>query len=177
MKRVLIILLVSAFCGLASAQGFRIGVAGDLTFPTGDFADASNSSGWGAEAFAVFDVALLTITARAGYMDFGSKDFDYGPGLTASTKTTAIPILAGLRWDFGLGVGPSFYAGVEAGVTTFNFTYETEGVTAPGDESTTEFTVSPNVGLTVMGFDLGAYYMMIKDANFWGLRLGYGFGF
>jgi hypothetical protein len=175
MKKVLMIMLVLSFCSMVSAQGFKIGAAGDLTFPTGDWADLY-SGGWGAEAFAVLDLAVLTVTARAGYMDFGSSDFEFGPGQTASTKIKAVPILAGLRWDFGIPVGPSFYVGVEAGVTNFTTTYEAEGFTVPGDESDSKFTVSPNAGVTLMGFDLGAYYMIISDANYWGLRLGWGFG-
>ena len=176
MKHILIILLVLSFCGMASAQGFKLGVAGDLTFPTGDWAEAY-SSGWGAEAFAVIDVVMFTITARAGYMDFGSVDFNYGPGMTGSTKLKAVPILGGLRWDFGVPVGPSFFVGVEAGVTTFTSSYSAAGIEVPSDESETKFTVSPNAGVTLLGFELGAYYNIIKDANYWGLRLGYGFGF
>jgi len=175
MKKVLMILLILSFCGLASAQGFKLGAAGDLTFPTGNFSDVAQS-GWGVEAFAVFDVVLMNITARAGYMDFGSSDSPFGPGQTISTKITAVPILAGLRWEFGVPVGPSFYVGVEAGVTNFTTSFEAEGFTVPGDESESKFTISPNAGVTLLGFDLGAYYMIISDANYWGLRLGWGFG-
>lgn len=177
MKKILIALLVLSFCGLASAQGFKIGIAGDLTYPTGDWADLTNSSGWGVEAFGVVDIVLLTATARVGYMNFGEKEFDLGGGEKLTATTTSIPILAGLRWNFGLPVGPSFYAGVEAGVSLFTTTYESSGtIVADPDQTSSEFTLSPNIGVEFLGFDLGAYYMSIKDANYWGLRLGWGIG-
>ena len=147
-----------------------------MTYPTGDWADLTNSSGWGVEAFGVVDIMLLTVTARVGYMDFGEKDFDIG-GIKGSSKITSVPILAGLRWNFGLPVGPSFYAGLEAGVSMFTTSYSYDDTSVPNpDETSSEFTLSPNVGLTFLGFELGAYYNIIKDANYWGLRLGWGIG-
>ncbi len=178
MKKMLIILLVLSFCSLASAQGFKIGAAGNLGFPTGDFADITSGTAWGVEAFGVVDVVLLTITARVGYMNFGEKEFDIGFGETAKVTTSSVPILAGLRWNFGVPVvGPSFYAGLEAGVSMFTVTYEGAGAfAADGDETSSEFTLSPNIGVEIAGFDIGAYYMMISDANYWGFRLGWGIG-
>lgn len=175
MKKMLIILLVLSFCSLASAQGFKIGAAGNLGFPTGDFADITSGTAWGVEAFGVVDVVLLTVTARVGYMNFGEKEIDYGFGEPAKVTTTSVPILAGLRWNFGVPVvGPSFYAGLEAGVSMFTVT--SSGGLADGDATSSEFTLSPNIGVEIAGFDIGAYYMMISDANYWGFRLGWGIG-
>jgi len=106
-------------------------------------------------------------------MDFGEIEFEN----EGKVATTSVPILAGLRWNFGVPVGPSFYAGLEAGVSMFTVTYENVGPSVTsGDETSTEFTLSPNIGLEFMGFDIGAYYMVISDANYWGLRLGWGIG-
>ncbi len=173
MKKFLIVLVILSFSGIASAQGFKLGVAGTAAFPTGDWSEFT-STGYGVDAFGVFDIMLLTLTVRAGYLSFGETEYTIaGEKVTESTK--AIPVMAGLRWDFGMPVGPSFYAGVEAGIHAFTTTVEVAGVTAP-DKTNTEFSIGPNVGLEFAGFDLSAFYMIIKDANYWGLRLGWGIG-
>ncbi|MCK4560101.1 MAG: hypothetical protein KAV45_09980 [Calditrichia bacterium] len=173
MKKFLIVLVILSFAGISSAQGFKLGVAGTAAFPTGDWSEFT-STGYGVDAFGVFDIMLLTLTVRAGYLSFGENEEEIF-GETYKTSITAIPVMAGLRWDFGLPVGPSFYAGVEAGLHAFTTTVEVGGVTAPS-ESNTEFALAPNVGLEFAGFDLSAFYMIIKDANYWGLRLGWGIG-
>ncbi len=173
MKKFLIVLVILSLSGIASAQGFKLGVAGTAAFPTGDWSEFT-STGYGVDAFGVFDIMLLTLTVRAGYLSFGENEEEIF-GETYKTSITAIPVMAGLRWDFGLPVGPSFYAGVEAGIHAFTTTVEAAGVTVP-DETDTKFAFAPNVGLEFAGFDLSAFYMIIKDANYWGLRLGWGIG-
>ncbi len=178
MKKILIVLLVLSFCGIVSAQGFKIGVAGDLAKPTGDWADVTGSTGWGVHAFGVFDLMVLTVTARAGYMDFGEYSEEIlGNEITMHTK--AIPIMAGLRWNFGLPVGPSVYVGAEAGVHNFTVDVEISGLgsTIPAvTESETRFSLSPSVGLELGPLDLAVYYMYIKDFSYFGARVGFGFG-
>jgi len=173
MKKFLIVLIILSFAGISSAQGFKLGVAGTAAFPTGDWSEFT-STGYGVDAFGVFDIMLLTLTVRAGYLSFGENEEEIF-GETYKTSITAIPVMAGLRWDFGLPVGPSFYAGVEAGIHSFTTTIEAAGETLPS-ETNTEFAIAPNVGLEFAGFDLSAFYMIIKDANYWGLRLGWGIG-
>jgi hypothetical protein len=173
MKKFLIVLIILSFAGISSAQGFKLGVAGTAAFPTGDWSEFT-STGYGVDAFGVFDIMLLTLTVRAGYLSFGENEYEV-LGEKYTTSTTAIPVMAGLRWDFGLPVGPSFYAGVEAGIHSFTTTIEAAGTTLPS-ETDTKFAFAPNVGLEFVGFDLSAYYMIIKDANYWGLRLGWGIG-
>jgi len=175
MKKIVIVLLVLAFAGISSAQGFKLGVAGNVTFPQGDWSEFTSSTGWGVDAFGVFDLMLLTLTVRAGYLNFGEKEYDGGLGEMFKTSTTAIPVMAGLRWNFGAPVGPSFYVGAEAGIHSFATTTEFEGVTLT-DETSTEFAFAPNVGVELAGFDISAYYMIIKDANYFGVRLGWGIG-
>jgi hypothetical protein len=177
MKKISIVIMILLMCVLASAQGFKIGAAGNVVFPLGDFADATSSPGYGVDAFGVFDLMVLTVTARVGYLSFGEKEVDVAPGVSYKSSVKAIPIMAGLRWEFGAPVGPSFYAGVEAGVHNFTTEISGGGVSFPdADESKSKFAVSPNVGIELLGLDVSAYYMYIKDASYWGVRLGYGLG-
>jgi len=177
MKMISVIILVLLMCVLASAQGFKIGAAGNVVFPLGDFADKTNSTGYGVDAFGVFDLMVLTVTARVGYLDFGEKEVEAFPGVSYKSSIKAIPIMAGVRWEFGVPVGPSFYAGVEAGIHNFTTEISGGGVSFPDkDKSESKFALSPNVGVELMGLDVSAYYMYIKDASYWGVRLGYGLG-
>jgi opacity protein-like surface antigen len=173
MKKILIVLIVLSFAGISSAQGFKLGVAGTAAFPTGDWSEFT-STGYGVDAFGVFDLMVLTLTVRGGYLSFGDNETEE-LGINVKTSLSAVPVMAGLRWDFGLPVGPSFYVGAEAGIHAFTTTVEVEGVAAP-TESETKFAFAPNVGLEFAGFDISAFYMIIKDANYWGLRLGWGIG-
>jgi hypothetical protein len=173
MKKILIVLLILTFAGISSAQGFKLGVAGNAVFPTGDWKEFTGS-GWGVDAFGVFDVVLVTLTVRAGYLSFGENEQQI-LGETYKTSVSAVPVMAGLRWDFGMPVGPSFYVGAEAGIHNFTTSVEAAGQSIPS-ESESKFAFGPNVGVEIIGFDLSAYYMIISDANYWGLRLGWGFG-
>ena len=177
MKKIFIIIVILSLSTIASAQGFKLGIAGNAVFPLGDFKEVTNSTGYGVDAFGVFDLMAFTITARVGYIDFGSKEFDLGGGEKYTSSIKAIPVMGGLRWNFGLPVGPSFYAGVEAGIHSFTTEVTYEGVSIPNtSESETKFALAPNIGVEVIGFDISAYYMYIKDASYWGLRLGWGIG-
>jgi len=173
MKKILIVLLILTFAGISSAQGFKLGVAGNVVIPTGDWSEFT-STGYGADAFGVFDLMVLTLTVRAGYLSFGENEREV-LGETRKTSISAVPVMAGLRWNFGAPVGPSFYAGLEAGVHSFTTTIGQGGETLP-TESNTEFAIGPNLGVEIAGFDISACYMIISDANYWGLRLGWGIG-
>jgi hypothetical protein len=173
MKKIVIVLLVLAFAGISSAQGFKLGAAGTVAFPTGDWSELTDT-GWGVDAFGVFDLMLLTLTVRAGYMSFGGKEFEE-LGEKFKTDITVVPVMAGLRWSFGAPVGPSFYAGLEAGVHNYTTTVEFGGETLPS-ETETKFAIGPNLGVELAGFDISAFYMLVSDANYWGLRVGWGIG-
>jgi opacity protein-like surface antigen len=173
MKKVLIIIIILSFAGISSAQGFKLGLAGNAVFPTGEWSNLT-SSGYGVDAYGVFDVVLFTLTVRAGYLSFGDYEQEFA-GEKSTISMSAVPVMAGLRWEFGLPVGPLFFAGVEAGVHNFTTTVEVAGNTLPS-ASESKFAFGPNVGLEIAGFDLMAYYMIISDLNYWGLRLGWGIG-
>ena len=173
MKKILIVLILMALSSMVSAQGFKLGAAGNVVFPTGEFSEF-NSTGWGVDAFAIFDLIAVTLTARVGYISFGEGDLGEA-GELFKTTTTAVPVMVGARWNFGVGVGPSFYAELEAGIHSFSTSAETVGVGGE-KESTTEFAFAPVVGVEIAGFDISAYYMIISDANYIGLRVGWGIG-
>jgi hypothetical protein len=117
---------------------------------------------------------VVTLTARAGYMSFGENE-ETSLGENIKTSITCVPVMAGLRWNFGAPVGPSFYAGLEAGVHNFTTQVEVEGETFPS-ETNTEFAIGPNLGVELAGFDISAFYMFVSDHKYWGLRLGWGIG-
>ncbi len=173
MKKILIIMIVLTLSGIASAQGFKVGAAGNIVFPTGEFSEF-NSTGWGVDAFGIFDLGALTLTARVGYISFGEGEISE-LGELVKTTTTAVPVMAGVRWGFGGLVGPSLYAGLEAGIHSFSTSAETVGIGGEA-ESTTEFAFAPIVGVEIAGFDISAYYMIISDANYLGLRVAWGIG-
>ena len=173
MKKILMIIIILSFAGISSAQGFKLGLAGNAVFPTGDWSELT-SSGYGVDAYGVLDIVLFTLTVRAGYLSFGDYEQEF-IGEKSTVSMSAIPIMAGLRWEFGLPVGPSFFAGIEAGVHNFATTIEVDGNTLLS-ESKSKFAFGPNVGLEIAGFDISAYYMLISDWSYWGLRLGWGIG-
>ena len=177
MRKIFIVLIILSLCSLASAQGFKLGIAGNATFPLGDFKDYAKSPGYGIDAFGVFDLMVLTVTARVGYLDFGEKDWMQDNVKLGTAKYKAVVGMAGLRWEFGLPVLPSFYAGLEGGIHAFTREYTMGAAEVPNpDESETKFSISPNVGVSFAGFDVSAYYMYIKDMSYWGVRLGWGIG-
>ena len=171
-KPTIIILMLLVFAGISSAQGLRLGVAGNVVFPTSDLKEVAANTGWGVDAFGVFDLMKLNITARTGYYDFGIKDH----GLF-ETHYKAIPILVGLRFD--APVIPGGYAGLEMGLHAFTINNNNRGTQLPTNSETSrsEFSVSPNIGVAIAGFDVSAYYMWIKTGlSYYGIRVGYGLG-
>ena len=122
MKKILIVFILLALSSMVSAQGFKVGAAGNIVFPTGEFSEF-NSTGWGVDAFGIFDLMALTLTARVGYISFGEGEISE-LGELVKTTTTAVPVMAGVRWGFGAPVGPSFYGGLEAGIHSFSTSAE-----------------------------------------------------
>ncbi|MBN1480561.1 hypothetical protein JXA70_09845 [candidate division KSB1 bacterium] len=176
--------------------GLRFGANANITQPTatlafdqlssGDLSETFNPTGFGVTAFGMADLVLLTVTADVGYLDFGKQSYSFAVDLagntetvTANTHVTAIPILAGLRWEFGLPVGPKFHFGFQAGLHNFTFTYEGTAVDQKlidEEETSSKFSVSPIIGLRWSSVDASLLYMVVEDFNYVGLRVGYTFG-
>ncbi|MBN1559171.1 hypothetical protein JW998_02905 [candidate division KSB1 bacterium] len=175
--------------------GLRIGANANITQPSATIAfeqltnDSFNPTGFGVTGFAMADLMLLKITADIGYIDFGEQSYEWeAPDefpttmkkVSAQAKVTAIPILVGLRWEAGLPVGPKFHFGFQAGVHNFTYTYEGTAIETTfvnETETTTEFSIAPIIGLRWSALEASLLYMIVKDFNYVGLRVGYTFGF
>ena len=161
-------------CQPLLSQGLKIGIEGQGAFPSGDFNDTAGA-GWGASALLVVNLGGFGITGNVGYLAFGDQDVNVGDG-QAKLSTNAIPVLGGLRLYLGGGVGPKFHIGGQAGFHRFNVDLkdipDSVGNLDP-NRSDTEFSIGPVVGIEAGSLDLSATYMIIKDANYVGLRLGF----
>ena len=53
MKKIFIIIVILSLSTIASAQGFKLGIAGNAVFPLSNdkFKEATNSTGYGVDAF------------------------------------------------------------------------------------------------------------------------------
>jgi hypothetical protein len=173
--------------------GLRVGANANLVQPSATLAldqaegkdPEFNPTGFGITGFAMANILFINVTADVGYINFGEQNFDYDVPLlddkiSASAKVTAVPIMIGLRKEFGLPVGPKFHIGAQVGVHNFTYTYEFEAADfANLEEEKTEskFSVAPVVGLRMGALDASLLYMIIEDFNYVGLRVGYTFGF
>lgn len=198
MKRLFILasLLVFLLFGQSFALiGLRVGANANLVQPSATLAVEQalgkapefNPTGFGITGFAVADIVLFKVTAEAGYINFGEQSIEFEfPALSsfaipsASVKITAVPIMVGLRKEFGLPVGPKLYIGAQAGVHNFTYTYEGEAVDLgyiDAEQTESKFSLAPVVGLSWSSLEASALYMIIEDFNYIGLRVGYSFGF
>ncbi|MCK6621844.1 MAG: outer membrane beta-barrel protein [Calditrichaceae bacterium] len=175
MKRLLMVLLIlagmSLYQSVYALPGLKFGVEGNLAMPQGDFGDVAGT-GYGLTAFAMFTLMpAINLSAHAGYMIFGGKDFQTPAG-NVEYDYSAIPILAGVR--FYVLPMPKLYLAGQLGFHNFKVTTKSPGG-GESDDSSTEFSFAPTVGVEFGPLDASAFYMIISDANYIGLRLGYGF--
>jgi hypothetical protein len=173
MKKTLVVLVMIFMVSQAWGLGIKIGVGGDIALPQGDWKDVTNN-GFGGSLFAVVDVMVLKITGDVGYISFGTKTVGEDP-FKYEYQTSAVPVLVGVRYDFGAPVGPKLFAGVKLGYHFFTSTVKLGGETLPTDNES-KFTIAPYVGVSLLMFELTGHYMIIKDANYIGLRLAYTLG-
>lgn len=175
--------------------GLRVGANVNITQPSATIAfeqltnESFNPTGFGVTGFAIADLALLKVTADVGYIDFGQQSYEWSAPkdiptnmqkITAQANVTAIPLLIGLRWEMGLPIGPTLHVGFQTGVHNFTFTYEGTAVETTfvnETETSTEFSLAPIIGLRWSGLEASLLYMIVKDFNYVGLRVGYSFGF
>jgi hypothetical protein len=173
MKKALVVLMAAFMVSQAWGLGLKVGIGGDLSLPQGDWKDVTNT-GFGGSLFAVVDVMVLKVTGDVGYISYGTKTVGEDP-FKYEYQTSAVPVLIGLRYEFGAPVGPKVHAGVKLGYHFFTTTVKLGGETVPTDNKE-EFTIAPYVGVSLMMFELTGHYMIIKDANYIGLRLAYTIG-
>lgn len=175
MKKVLAVLIVTFMVSQAWGLGIKVGIGGDVCLPQGTWKDSTNT-GFGGALYAVLDVQVIKLTADVGYISFGTKTFeDATTGIKTDVKMSAVPVLVGVRYEFGAPVGPKFYAGVKLGYHFFASTVEISGFPAVTDNED-KFTIAPYVGVSLLAFEITGHYMIIEDANYIGLRLAYTIG-
>ncbi len=191
MKKLAAAFMILASVNMASALGLRLGVEANVVKPSaslalgqltnGDF----SPTGYGVTAFGMADIILLKITGNIGYLNFGEQSYSYSvpginsPEISATAKVTAVPVLVGLRWELGLPIGPKAHFGAQVGVHNFTFSYEGTAVDQGliADSATdSRFSFAPIVGMKWGPLDASLFYMMVKDFNYVGLRVGYMFG-
>ena len=81
-------------------------------------------------------MATHQISQHSYNINFGEQNYSYNipigedelTAVSASAKVSAVPILFGLRWEFGLPIGPKLHIGAQAGVHNFTFQYEGSAV-------------------------------------------------
>jgi hypothetical protein len=173
MKKTLVVMLMAFMVSQAWGVGIKIGVGGEMALPQGDWKDQTNN-GFGGSLFAVVDAMVLKVTGDVGYISFGSKTEELA-GTEFEYETSAIPVLVGLRYDIGAPVGPKVHVGVKLGYHFFASTVKADGVTVPTDDES-KFTIAPYIGVSLLMFEVTGHYMIIKDANYIGLRLAYTLG-
>jgi len=194
MKKIAVVLLLFVSTQTVSALGLRLGVQGnvvqtDASLALGQLSDGAFSpTGYGVTAFGMADIIFLKITANIGYLNFGEQSYSFQPppltsdfigDLSATAKVTAVPLLVGLRWEFGLPVGPKAHIGAQAGVHNFTFSYKGSAADIGLVEKTQTssiFSFAPIVGMSWGPLDASLFYMMVQDFNYVGLRVGYIFG-
>ena len=128
----------------AQAGKAKLGAAGTLVMPTGDWGDIQ---GVGAGAMLTVDMGIdsvknLQLTGRIGYVNFFGKEIDTGVGTVDGPSLGMIPVLIGAKYFLAPGV----YAGAEIGPNFF---------VPDSDDADTEMEI---------GFTLGLGYM-IKDVD------------
>lgn len=173
---VMVLLLMVGSTQMVFAQGEKIvGGAANVGFPVGDWSNVAGT-GFGATAFFLYGYdANIKIGGHVGYLSFGGDDLgDY------EYSYSAIPILAEGRYYFDMANGPKVYGGAQVGFHIFSVDVDYTGQHSQlfdGDhsDSSTEFSFGPTVGAEFSSLDVSAFYMLVSDANYFGLRVGYGF--
>jgi len=194
MKKTVVVLLLIVSTQTVSALGLRLGVQGnvaktDASLAFGELSTGAFSpTGYGVTAFGMADIIFLKITATVGYMNFGEQSYSlhspvivdgFSGDLSATAKVTAAPMLVGLRWEFGLPIGPKAHIGAQAGVHNFTFSYSGSAADIGLVEKThtsSKFSLSPIIGMSWGPLDASLFYMMVQDFNYVGVRVGYVFG-
>jgi len=122
-----------------------VGILADATFPLGDFGN-SWSTGFSAHAMIGYMIARsLLLNVSAGYVTFSEKETIQGADFSFSW----IPIFVGLNYVFNPGKKFMPFIGAALGLYLINSsspTYTILGQTYGGDETSTEFGITPRLG-------------------------------
>lgn len=146
----------------------QLGVAAELGFPTGDFADGFKT-GFGGSLKGLFGVSKDgQLSFTTGYTRYAFKDNE--PGYKASIGI--IPFLAGYRQNFN-----GFYLEPQLGYGSYSARVKGNGIT--GSSSQGGFTYAAGLGYASKGFDIGARYQGSSvdgdNISLIGVHVGYNF--
>jgi len=122
-----------------------VGILADATLPLGDFGDYW-STGFSAHVMLGYMISRgLLLNLSAGYVTFTEKESVEGQDVSFSW----IPIALGLNYVFNPGKKFMPFIGFALGLYLINFsspTYTIFGETYGGDETSTEFGITPRLG-------------------------------
>jgi len=160
MRRLLFLIAFVLFIQIpAAAQvGVSFGIAAELASPTGDFGDAAGSGIGGAALLKFGLLPIIDLTGSVDYISFAEKE-------TAGIKTSAS--VWGINIGGRLNLLPMIFGGLEVG--TYGLTPKVNG-DSQGSENKSAF--APIVGIQLAHFEGSVRYVVMKDANFYGARLG-----
>ena len=202
MKRILVVSLVVfgvvAFAATAGAQN----VLGTLEV-NGGYAKSSTEVTTGGDSFGggiTFGAAywrpmspMMSWGAEISYDNLGSVDDNYVDPITSASVTEKFSgkvfrVNPALRFNFGAGVGPSFFAQGGAGLYSVSAKYEYSddtGTTLTADDSSSKFGFNIGAGVnfpvgpkTKLNFQ-GTYHSVSTEGestNYIQVRAGVGFG-
>jgi opacity protein-like surface antigen len=144
-------------------------MGGGLSFGAGYWRSASPSISWGVEA---------------GIDNLGTAEYDNGNTTDNEVSSSAFRVNPAIRFNFGAGVGPSFYAQGGAGLYNVSFKNE-DSISSLPDQSDSKlgFNVGAGVSFPVgqksrMNFT-GLYHSVSTEGeslNYMQFRAGIGFG-
>jgi opacity protein-like surface antigen len=144
-------------------------LGGGLSFGAGYWRSASPSISWGVEA---------------GIDNLGTAEYDNGNTTDNEISSSAFRVNPAIRFNFGAGVGPSFYAQGGAGLYNVSFKVD-DSVLGSADDSESKlgFNVGAGVSFPVgqksrMNFT-GLYHSVSTEGeslNYMQFRAGIGFG-
>lgn len=200
MKRIhLALVLATAVVGLALAPLASASPASTVELNAGysksstdvtsgvDIAGAENAMGGGLSFGAGYWRSMspmISMGLEAGIDNLGSANYDNGTTTDNEFKSSAFRVNPALRFNFGAGVGPAFYA--QGGAGLYNVSMDIKDSVA-GDASDSQSKVGFNVGAGV-SFPVGPksrmnltglYHTVSTEGqslNYMQFRAGIGFG-
>lgn len=144
-------------------------LGGGITFGAGYWRSASPSISWGAEL---------------GFDNLGKAEYDNGTTTNNEISSKAFRVNPAVRFNFGAGVGPSFYA--QGGAGLYNVSAKVDdSVLGTADDSQSKFGFNVGAGVSFpvgpksrMNFT-GLYHSVSTEGtslNYMQFRAGIGFG-
>jgi hypothetical protein len=155
-------LLVIAFVLISTvtfAQNGRVSVGAELAIPGGDYGDGAGTGFGGSLRYEHPVGDNLGLMLTVGYLTYGTKEEDFGFGISYKYTNSMIPIMVGGKYYFS-EQQDGFYANLQLGLTMLNTKAEFEflGVSESETNSTSAFTWSPGIGYALENLDFSVNY-------------------